>query len=74
MQSTQHNHSDNASEEEHDHERVDDGEVVDLVVRVALQVHVPAVAPTELGALPFDVVGVDHLYVREKVETGRGGC
>jgi hypothetical protein len=61
VQGAQHDHGDHSGEEENDHERVDDGEVVDLVVGVALQIHIPAVGPGQVGALPLNVVGVDNV-------------
>mmetsp|Transcript_39512 Transcript_39512/g.88412 ORF Transcript_39512/g.88412 Transcript_39512/m.88412 type:complete len:356 (+) Transcript_39512:586-1653(+) len=60
-QGAEHDHGHDARQEEHDHERVDDGEVVDLVVGVALEVHVPAVGPRDVRRHPLDVVRVDHL-------------
>ena len=61
-QSAEKYHGHHASQEENDHHRVHDGEVVDLVVRVALQVDVPALRPLHVGSFPFHVVRVHDLF------------
>lgn len=67
--------SNRTGEEEHDHEGVDDGEVVDLIIGVAGEVHVPAVAPRHVRLAPLHVVRVDHLarLLHRLRSTGRGG-
>mmetsp|Transcript_22107 Transcript_22107/g.36792 ORF Transcript_22107/g.36792 Transcript_22107/m.36792 type:complete len:671 (+) Transcript_22107:104-2116(+) len=69
-QRADHDHAHHAAQEEHDHQRVQDAEVVDLLVRVALQVHVPALAPLHLGPHPLHVVREDHLPRRVRGHEG----
>mmetsp|Transcript_63510 Transcript_63510/g.127557 ORF Transcript_63510/g.127557 Transcript_63510/m.127557 type:complete len:419 (+) Transcript_63510:862-2118(+) len=60
-QGAEHDHGHHPRQEEHDHERVHDAEVVDFVVGVALEVHVPAVRPRDVRRHPLHVVAVHHL-------------
>mmetsp|Transcript_35291 Transcript_35291/g.82630 ORF Transcript_35291/g.82630 Transcript_35291/m.82630 type:complete len:624 (-) Transcript_35291:173-2044(-) len=56
-----HDHGNEAGEEEDDHERVEDREPVHLRVVGRLQVGVPAGGPADGGGLVVDVIGPDDL-------------
>ena len=45
MQRAQHDHSHHTSKEKDDHEGVNDGEVMDLIIRVAFKINVPTIGP-----------------------------
>jgi hypothetical protein len=60
-ESSEHDHGHHASEEQHDHQAVHDGEVVDLVVGVSFQIHVPSVGPRQIRDFPLDIVREDDL-------------
>jgi len=55
MDSTHHNHTNHTSEEKNDHERVDDGEPMDLAVSHE-EINIPTRGPLDILGLPFDVV------------------
>mmetsp|Transcript_61646 Transcript_61646/g.137374 ORF Transcript_61646/g.137374 Transcript_61646/m.137374 type:complete len:324 (-) Transcript_61646:16-987(-) len=59
-QSAHHDHRDNAGKQEHDGERVDDREPVDLVI-AHVKVEIPPRRPLGCGIFPFDVIRVDDL-------------
>ena len=61
-QRAHHNHCDDAREQQHDRERVDDREPVDLVV-AHVEVEVPPRRPADVRVLPLDVVRIDNLLV-----------
>mmetsp|Transcript_17586 Transcript_17586/g.51086 ORF Transcript_17586/g.51086 Transcript_17586/m.51086 type:complete len:325 (+) Transcript_17586:762-1736(+) len=60
VQRAHHDHGYHAAQEEHNHQRVDDGEPVDLLVAHE-QVSVPAAGPLDVRSLPLDVVCEDDL-------------
>ena len=64
-----HDHGHHAGEEQEDHERVDNGKPVDLVVD-HLQVRVPPRRPADVGHLEHDVVGVDYLLAYQVEDLG----
>ena len=56
-----HDGSNGTEEEEDDHERVDNGKVMNVIVGAADEVDVPTVGPLDVGPLPLHLVGVDDL-------------
>mmetsp|Transcript_98976 Transcript_98976/g.280342 ORF Transcript_98976/g.280342 Transcript_98976/m.280342 type:complete len:350 (+) Transcript_98976:861-1910(+) len=72
VQRPEQDHGHHAGEEDHDHERVQDGEPVDLTAG-HLQVVVPARRPSDRALGPLHVVRVDDLVVRAQVEDGVEG-
>ncbi len=55
-QGAHHDHSDHTRKEQHNHERVDDGEPMDLSIGI-LQVHIPSGCPSDrIVLLPVDAV------------------
>mmetsp|Transcript_101531 Transcript_101531/g.275948 ORF Transcript_101531/g.275948 Transcript_101531/m.275948 type:complete len:237 (+) Transcript_101531:1150-1860(+) len=67
MEGAQEDHGDHAGEEEHDHQRVQDREPVDLAPR-HLQVVVPPRRPSQLARGPLHVVRERDLLVAGEVE------
>lgn len=63
MKGTKHDHGNDTSQEQDNHERIDDREIVDLVVRVSLQVDIPTVRPRQVRTFPLDIVGVNDFLV-----------
>ena len=61
VQRAQHDHGYDSSQEEDDHETVHDREIVNLIVGVSLEIHVPSIRPQQIRLLPLHVVGVNDL-------------
>ena len=56
-----HDGGNGTEEEEDDHEGVDDGKVMNVVIGAADEVDIPAVGPLNVGLLPLHLVGVHDL-------------
>ena len=56
-----HDSGNGTEEEEDDHEGVDDGKVMNVVIGAADEVDIPAVGPLNVGLLPLHLVGVHDL-------------
>lgn len=63
VKGAEHDHGYDTSQEQHDHKRVDDREIVDFVVGISLQVHIPAMSPRQVRTFPLDIVGVNDFLV-----------
>jgi len=68
VESFEHNHRNNPAQEKDDHERVDEGEDVNLVIGVSGHVNVPAVGPDEIAGNPIDIIGVKDLRPSLRVQ------
>mmetsp|Transcript_5757 Transcript_5757/g.13122 ORF Transcript_5757/g.13122 Transcript_5757/m.13122 type:complete len:320 (-) Transcript_5757:20-979(-) len=67
VQRPQEDHRHHARQEEHDHQRIQDGEPVDLPSG-HLEVVVPTGCPPDGALRPLNIVGVDDLVVRGQVK------
>ena len=66
VQCAHEDHSNHASEEEHNHERVDDRKPMDGIFGRAVEENIPARSPRNVTRHPFDIVSPEYLHERER--------
>lgn len=67
MQGSQHDHGNDAGQEQRNHEGVDNTEVVYFVLWIPVQVCIPPVRPRHVTLAPPNVVGEDDLFKKHQM-------